>query len=63
MTSTLGLGDITTKTAAARLVVTGKMIVDLIADKLSVKVIVGAVKKAVSACKQATDLPIRRPVS
>jgi hypothetical protein len=39
------------------------VIVDLVAVGLSVKVIVGAVKKAVSGCRQATDLPIRRPVT
>jgi hypothetical protein len=47
----------------ARLVVTGKMIVDLVAVGLSVKVIVGAVKKAASGSRQVTDLPIRRPVT
>ena len=63
MTSTVGFGDITAETGAARLAVTGKMIIDLVAVGLSVKVIMGAVKKAVSACRQATDLPIRRPVT
>ena len=42
--STVGFGDITAKTEAARLVVTGQMIVDLVAIALAVKVIVGAVK-------------------
>ena len=42
--STVGFGDITAKTEAARLVVTGQMIVDLVAVGLAVKVIVGAVK-------------------
>jgi len=42
--STVGFGDITAKTEAARLVVTGQMIVDLVAVALAVKVIVGAVK-------------------
>jgi len=43
--STVGFGDITAKTEAARLVVTGQMIVDLVAIALAVKVIVGAVKQ------------------
>ena len=43
--STVGFGDITAKTEAARLVVTGQMIVDLVAVGLAVKVIVGAVKR------------------
>ena len=42
--STVGFGDITAKTEAARLVVTGQMIVDLVDVALAVKVIVGAVK-------------------
>jgi len=45
MFSTVGFGDITAKTEAARLVVTGQMIVDLVAIGLAVKVIVGAVKQ------------------
>jgi Ion channel len=43
--STVGFGDITAKTEAARLVVTGQMIVDLVAIGLAVKVIVGAVRQ------------------
>jgi len=43
--STVGFGDITAKTEAARLVVTGQMIADLITIGLAVKVIVGAVKQ------------------
>jgi ion channel len=43
--ATVGFGDITAKTEAARLVVTGQMIVDLVAIALAVKVIVGAVKQ------------------
>ena len=43
--STVGFGDITAKTEAARLVVTGQMIADLVAVGLAVKVIVGAVKR------------------
>jgi voltage-gated potassium channel len=43
--STVGFGDITAKTQAARLVVTGQMIADLIILGLAIKVIVGAVKR------------------
>ena len=43
--STVGFGDITAKTEAARLVVTGQMIADLVTLGLAVKVIVGAVKQ------------------
>ena len=46
--STVGFGDITAKTEAARLVVTGQMIVDLVAVALVVKVIVGAAKRGLS---------------
>jgi heme/copper-type cytochrome/quinol oxidase subunit 2 len=43
--STVGFGDITAKTEAARLVVTGQMITNLIVIGLGVRVIVGAVKR------------------
>ncbi len=43
--STVGFGDITAKTEAARLVVTGQMIADLVIIGVAVKVIVGAVKR------------------
>ena len=43
--STVGFGDITAKTEAARLVVTGQMIADLVILALAVKVIVGAVSR------------------
>jgi hypothetical protein len=46
--ATVGFGDITAKTEAARLVVTGRMIVDLVAIALAVKVIVGAGKRGMS---------------
>ena len=61
--STVGFGDITAKTEAARLVVTGQMIVDLVAVGLAVKVIVGAVKHGRSGSQQSSDLRIRRPVT
>jgi len=44
--STVGFGDITAKTQAARLVVTGQMIADLVILGLAVKVIVGAVSRS-----------------
>jgi hypothetical protein len=43
--ATVGFGDITAKTQAARLVVTGQMIVDLIILGLGARVIVGAVTR------------------
>ncbi|HXZ75620.1 MAG TPA: potassium channel family protein [Streptosporangiaceae bacterium] len=43
--STVGFGDITAKTQAARLVVTGQMIADLIILGLAIKIIVGAVSR------------------
>ena len=43
--STVGFGDITAKTEAARLVVTGQMIADLVILGLAVKIIVGAVSR------------------
>ncbi len=43
--ATVGFGDITAKTEAARLVVTGQMITDLIIIGLGLRVIVGAVAR------------------
>jgi Ion channel len=43
--STVGFGDITAKTQAARLVVTGQVIADLVILGLAVKIIVGAVSR------------------
>ena len=48
MFATVGFGDITAKTEAARLVVTGQMIVDLVTIGIAVKVIVGAAKRGLS---------------
>ena len=45
MFSTVGFGDITAKTQAARLVVTGQMVADLVIFGLAVKVIAGAVSR------------------
>ena len=44
--STVGFGDITAKTDAARLVVTAQMITDLVILGLAIKTIVGAVRQA-----------------
>jgi voltage-gated potassium channel len=43
--TTVGFGDITAKTQAARLVVTGQMIADLVILGLAIKIIVGAVSR------------------
>ena len=43
--STVGFGDITAKTEAARLVVTGQMITDLVVVGIGVKIILGAVTR------------------
>ena len=45
MFATVGFGDITAKTEAARLLVTGQMITDLIILGLGARVIVGAVTR------------------
>jgi len=43
--STVGFGDITARTQAARLVVTGQMIADIVVFGLAAKAIVGAVRQ------------------
>ena len=43
--STVGFGDITAKTQAARLVVTGQIIADLVILGLAIKIIMGAVTR------------------
>jgi voltage-gated potassium channel len=45
---TVGFGDVTAKTGAARLVVTGQMIVDLVTIRLAVKVIVASSQGSLS---------------
>ena len=55
--STVGFGDITAKTEAARLVVTGQMIADLVIFALAVKIIVGAVSRG----RQAGDASSGQP--
>ena len=44
--ATVGFGDITAKTEAARLVVTGQMIIDLIIIGIGAKIILGAVQQS-----------------
>jgi voltage-gated potassium channel len=51
--STVGFGDITAKTDAARLVVTGQMIADLVILGLAIKIIVGAVSRRRQLSQQA----------
>jgi voltage-gated potassium channel len=44
--ATVGFGDITAKTEAARLLVTGQMIIDLIIIGIGAKIILGAVQQS-----------------
>jgi voltage-gated potassium channel len=55
--TTVGFGDITAKTQAARLVVTGQMIADLIILGLAIKIIVGAVRRARQPADTSSALP------
>ena len=48
--STVGFGDITAKSQAARLVVTGQIIADLVILGLAIKVILGAVRGGARRC-------------
>ena len=53
--STVGFGDITAKTEAARLVVTGQMIADLVILGLAIKAITSAVRRGRQRQPQAAD--------
>ncbi len=53
--STVGFGDISAKTEAARLVVTGQMIADLVILGLAIKIIVGAVRRGRQRRPRAAD--------
>ena len=53
--ATVGFGDITAKTEAARLVVTGQMITDLIIIGVGVKVIAGAITRGRQRRAQGTS--------
>ena len=55
--TTVGFGDITPKTEAARLVVTGQMIADLLILGIAIKVIVGAVQQRRQPPDQASSPP------
>ena len=57
--STVGFGDITAKTEAARLVVTSQMIADLLIIGLGIRVILGAVAR--SRQQQPADADTERP--
>lgn len=59
--STVGFGDITAKTEAARLVVAGQIIADLITIGLAVRVIVGAVKQGPPAAARVWDQRLKPP--
>ena len=61
--STVGFGDITAKTQAARLVVTGQMITDLVVLGLTIKVIVGAVNRARQPADSAAPSLPRSPAA
>jgi hypothetical protein len=53
--ATVGFGDITAKTEAARLVVTGQMIIDLVILGLGARVVVGAVTRGRQRRSHDTD--------
>ena len=55
--STVGFGDIQAKTEAARLVVTGQMIADLVILAVAVKIILGAVSRGRQAGAASTGQP------
>ena len=63
--STVGFGDITAKTQAARLVVTAQMIADLVILGLAIKIIMGAVSRrrqpADAGAAQPEEEARRRP--
>ena len=56
--STVGFGDITAKTEAARLVVTGQMITDLVVLGIGIKIILGAVSRGLQR-RQGQDADAR----
>jgi voltage-gated potassium channel len=55
--STVGFGDITAKTEAARLVVTGQMIADLLILGVGIKVILGAITRGERQREDARGAP------
>jgi voltage-gated potassium channel len=61
--STVGFGDITAKTQAARLVVTGQMITDLVILAVAIKIIVGAVSRSRQGGDASSGQPRRKPAA
>jgi hypothetical protein len=55
--ATVGFGDITAKTEAARLVVTGQMIIDLIIIGIGAKIILGAVQQSRQRRPEGANTP------
>jgi hypothetical protein len=55
--STVGFGDITAKTEAARLVVTGQMITDLVVVGVGIRIILGAVTRGSSGDASSAKTP------
>ena len=55
--ATVGFGDITAKTEAARLVVTGQMIIDLIIIGIGAKIILGAVQQSRQRRPEGANIP------
>ena len=55
--ATVGFGDITAKTEAARLVVTGQMILDLIIIGIGARIILGAVRQSRQRRPEHTNTP------
>ena len=55
--ATVGFGDITATTEAARLVVTGQMIIDLIIIGIGAKIILGAVQQSRQQRPEAANTP------
>ena len=53
--STVGFGDITAKTEAARLLVTGQMITDLVVLGIGIRIILGAVTRSQQRRQQRQD--------
>ena len=55
--ATVGFGDITAKAEAARLVVTGQMIIDLVIIGIGARIILGAVQRSRQRRPEAVNTP------
>ena len=55
--ATVGFGDITAKTEAARLVVTGQMIIDLIIIGIGARIVLGAVQQSRQRRPEGANTP------